>query len=129
MTPDPATTNTATPNPVPTPPLHRGSVVWVDLDPTVGREQSGRRPALVVASEEYLRTVTTLVVVVPVTGVDRGWSNHVPLRGRHGLARPSWAMTEQPRTVSRTRVHDVAGLVDARTLTEVDGWLRDMLGL
>jgi len=110
-------------------PLSRGSVVWADLSPTRGREQSGERPVLVVASRGYLATVTTLVVVLPVTTVDRGWPNHVPLRGAHRLGRPSWAMTEQLRTIARDRISDVVGLVDDATISDVDVYLRDVLDL
>lgn len=109
--------------------LLRGSVAWADLAPTRGREQSGRRPALVVASSGYLSVVTTLAIVLPVTTVDRGRPNHVPLHGRTGLGRPSWAMTEQPRTITRDRLGEVVGLVDDETLRDVDVWLRDFLGL
>jgi len=110
--------------------LRRGQVVWVELDPTRGREQSGRRPALVVASDLYLAQADTLVIVVPATTVDRSWPNHVPLRGPGlELAHPTFAMTEQPRTLSRERVVGVAGVVDVATMREVDLWLRDVLGL
>lgn len=64
----------------------RGSVVWAVLDPASGREQARRRPVVVVAAEDYLDAVTTLVVV-PVTTVDRGWPNHVLLRGGTGRRR------------------------------------------
>ena len=84
---------------------------------------------MVVASDDYLGAVTTLVIVVPVTSVDRGWPNHVLLQGRTGLDRPSWAMTEQPRTIDRGRVRGVAGQVDAATAAAVDVHLRDFLGL
>jgi mRNA interferase MazF len=107
----------------------RGDVAWADLSPTRGREQSGRRPVLVVASRGYLRAVTTLVVVLPVTSVDRGWSNHVALSGPHGLDRPSWAMTEQVRTITRDRLEPPVGQVDRTTTTAVDEWLRAMLAL
>lgn len=110
-------------------PLWRGAVAWADLSPSRGREQNGRRPVLVVASRDYLETVTTLIVVLPVTTVDRGWPNHVALRGRTGLDRPSWAMTEQVRTLTRDRLGAPVGLVDDATLAEVDVYLRDALGL
>lgn len=110
-------------------PLSRGSVAWADLSPTRGHEKSGKRPVLVVASRGYLTTVTTLVVVLPVTTVDRGWPNHVPLRGAHGLDRASWAMTEQLRTIARDRIRDVVGLVDDYTLDGIDVYLRDFLDL
>ena len=110
------------------PDLRRGSVVWLDLDPVLGREQSGRRPALVIASDGYLRTATSLAIVLPVTTTDRRWPNHILLRGPDlRLDRPSFAMTEQPRTIDRSRIRSVAGWVDAETLQDVDVWLRDFL--
>ncbi|WP_256829734.1 type II toxin-antitoxin system PemK/MazF family toxin [Ornithinimicrobium faecis] len=108
----------------------RGDIVWAELDPVRGREQSGRRPALVVASDLYLEQANTLAIVLPATTTDRGWPNHVPLRGpRLGLTKPTFAMTEQPRTVTRDRFVGDIGAVDAATMREVDGWLRDFLAL
>ncbi|MGW8592415.1 type II toxin-antitoxin system PemK/MazF family toxin [Dietzia sp. NPDC055877] len=103
-----------------------GDVVWVTLDPTVGREQSGRRPAMVVSSRGHLSIADTLVIVVPVTSVDRKWSNHVRLRG-DVPPRGSWAMTEQVRTISRRRVVGRAGRVDSSTLIEIRRWLTDFI--
>nr|WP_241744125.1 type II toxin-antitoxin system PemK/MazF family toxin [Cellulosimicrobium arenosum] len=120
---------TAGEGPLGRPALDRGDVAWADLSPTRGREQTGRRPALVVASRGYLHAVTTLVVILPVTSVDRGWSNHVRLRGEHGLDRASWAMTEQVRTIARERLAASVGRVDAESLAEVDEWLRALLAL
>ena len=109
--------------------LVRGDVRWADLDPLVGREQAGRRPVVVVASRRYLEVVTTLAVVVPVTGRDRGWRNHVRLQGPVDLTGQSWALTEQVRTVARERLRQPAGRVDAETLDEIDMWVRDFLDL
>lgn len=103
-----------------------GVVVWAELDPVVGREQGGRRPVLVVASRGYLDVVDQLALVVPLTSVDRGWPNHVALTG---LGRPSFAMTEQLRTVSRSRVHGVLGVATTGELAEARRWLGDFLGL
>ena len=105
-----------------------GAVVWVDLNPTVGREQSGRRPALVVAGYEYLEIVDTLALIVPITTVDRGWPNHVAVSGSD-LPTESWAMTEQVRTIARARIRGDAGRVDASTLQTVRTWIRDFLEL
>lgn len=110
--------------------LRRGAVVWAELDPVRGREQAGRRPALVVASDLYLEQADTLAIIVPATTTDRGWPNHVLLRGSAvGLPSPTFAMTEQPRTVARERLVDTAGFVDGVTMREVDRWLRDFLAL
>jgi mRNA interferase MazF len=50
----------------------RGDVVWIDLDPTKGHEQKGRRPALVVSSAEY-NAPSCLVLVVPITSQSKGY--------------------------------------------------------
>ena len=74
-------------------PLARGIVVWVDFSPTVGHEQRGTRPAVVVSSPGYLDSVRDLVIVVPITSVDRGWPHHVPVRGEQTqLPRASFAL-------------------------------------
>ena len=105
-------------------------VVWAELDPVRGREQDGRRPALIVASDLYLEQADTLAIIVPATTNDRGWPNHVTLKGADlALAQPTFAMTEQPRVVARERLIDVVGTVDAATMQEVDRWLRDFLAL
>lgn len=106
--------------------LRRGSIIWVDLSPTRGREQAGIRPAVVIASEGYLANVPDLVIVAPVTTTDRGWPHHVRLRGSDvDLPRPSLAMTEQPRTVARSRITGRAGTAGVDTMTDIDQWLRD----
>ncbi len=106
--------------------LTAGEVVWVAPDPTVGREQAGRRPAVVVCGADYLAAVDTLAIVVPVTSVDLGWPNHIPILGVP-LPQPSWAMTEQVRTISRTRVTGALG--PDETLSDIRMWIRDFLEL
>lgn len=108
--------------------LGPGDVVCVEPDPTIGREQSGRRPALLVASADYLATVDTLAIVVPITTVDRGWPNHTPVTGAD-FQQASWAMSEQVRTVSRERIVGRAGRVDDATLRTVRRWISDFLDL
>lgn len=110
--------------------LRRGDLVWASPDPAVGSEQRGRRPALVVASTEYLLHLGRLAVVLPVTSRARGWPTHVPLRGSEvGLGVPSFAMTEQVRTIDRLRIEGLFGRVDAATLRDIDFWLRNHLSL
>lgn len=108
--------------------LRPGDVVWARPEIAVGREQAGRRPAMVVAGAGYLETVDTLAIVVPITTVDRGWPNHVEVFGAE-LGRRSWAMSEQVRTISLDRVVSHAGRVDQATLAAVRGWIADFLDL
>ncbi|WP_432558830.1 type II toxin-antitoxin system PemK/MazF family toxin [Granulicoccus sp. GXG6511] len=109
--------------------LAPGVIAWAALEPVRGREQGGRRPVLVIASDGYLDAVTTLVIVLPITTADRGWPNHIRVDGPSGLDRPSWVMTEQPRTLSRDRLFRVAGQVSPECLASVRSWLGDFLDL
>ena len=50
---------------------------------------------LVIASDLYLEQADTLAIIVPATTTDRGWLNHVALRGDGlSLTLPTYAMTE-----------------------------------
>ncbi|MFD6816494.1 type II toxin-antitoxin system PemK/MazF family toxin [Microbacterium sp. NPDC059771] len=111
------------------PDLAPGVIVWVSLEPVRGRERGGHRPVLLVASAGYLDAVTTLVIGLPITTTDRGWPNHIRIDGPSGLDRPSWVMTEQPRTLTRERITGVAGRVSADCLASVRLWLGDFLDL
>ncbi|MCL1923366.1 MAG: type II toxin-antitoxin system PemK/MazF family toxin [Propionibacteriaceae bacterium] len=104
-------------------PLTTGTVAWAQLDPVLGKEYTGHRPVLVISSEDYLSLVTDLVIVLPITTIDRGWPNHIPVSPTHLLPEPSWIVTEQPRTISRARISKIAGRVDPPTLASVHRWL------
>ncbi|MDO5627971.1 MAG: type II toxin-antitoxin system PemK/MazF family toxin [Mobilicoccus sp.] len=105
----------------------QGEVWWAAPNPAVGREQRGRRPVVIISGQDFHEVVTPLVIVLPVTTRDRGWVSHVELLGPHGLDRPSWAMTEQVRAVSRDRLERRTGTVDAQALSEMLRWVTDHL--
>jgi len=56
----------------------RGDVVWLDFDPQAGREQAGRRPALVVSPLAY-NQITGLMLVCPITSHVKGFRFEVPV--------------------------------------------------
>jgi mRNA interferase MazF len=106
-----------------------GDVLWAELGVGAGREQGGRRPIVVVSSNEYLAAVDTLMLAVPVTSRRRTWPNHVLLSGPTTLDRPSYAMTEQLRSISRARIVGAAGSIDHDCLDRIRVYLRDFLDL
>lgn len=107
--------------------VREGELWWAKPDTTVGREQAGRRPVLVVSNSFYNRLVDSLVLVVPLTTQDRCWSNHMYVNPSTGVGRDSWAMTEQVRTISRQRLVSRIGAVDTQTLDSVRTWVKDFL--
>lgn len=53
-------------------PPERGDLIWIDFDPQSGREQAGRRPALVLTPARYNRLVG-LLIACPVTKTVKGY--------------------------------------------------------
>ena len=55
-----------------------GDLVWTDFDPTLGREQGGRRPALIVSPAAFALN-TGLAMVCPITSRARPFPTSVIL--------------------------------------------------
>jgi mRNA interferase MazF len=56
----------------------RGDLVWIDFDPQSGREQAGRRPALVLTPTLYNRP-SGLAIFCPITTRVKGYPFEVAL--------------------------------------------------
>jgi mRNA interferase MazF len=108
----------------------RGDVWLTTPDPVVGREQSGRRPVLVVSADPVNRAPSQLVLAVPITTRRRGITSHIPIAaGEGGLDHASLAMGEQLRSLSQERLERRLGRVAPRTLAAVEAVLRRLLSL
>ena len=62
----------------------RGDVVWLNFDPRRGREQAGRRPALVLSPRAYNDKVG-LAIVCPITSQKKGYPFEVDIPDGHGV--------------------------------------------
>jgi len=111
--------------------LDRGSVILLDLDPTVGHEQRGVRPCIVVSDPEVVADQRfPLVCVVPVTGTPGMGALYPALNpGRSGLTKQSCALIDQLRSVDKGRVRRVFGQIDTSELKAIDEGLVLFLGL
>ena len=56
----------------------RGELIWLTFTPQSGREQAGRRPALVVSPSAY-NTKAGLALVCPITSKAKGYPFEVAL--------------------------------------------------
>jgi mRNA interferase MazF len=109
---------------------NRGEVWQVDLEPTRGHEQGGRRPALVVSSDNLNHGPAGLVVLLPFTTVEKRIPLHVPVEPPEaGLRRRSFVKIEDIRSVSTARLGRRLGTVSAETMEAVDTRLRVLLEL
>lgn len=108
----------------------RGEVWSVDLDPTRGREQQGKRPALIVSTNGFNKSPADLVVLIPITSKGKGIPWHVeidPPQG--GVKTKSFIMCEAVRSVSKERLVQRWGAVSAATLDDVEDRLRILFDL
>lgn len=84
-----------------------GDIIWTVFDPTIGREQRGRRPALVVSSRDFF-IATLFVIVCPITSRVRPFPTSVVLPD--GLPVAGEILTSAVRTIDgQVRLIDSAG--------------------
>ena len=111
--------------------LKRGSVVLLGLDPTLGHEQRGVRPCVVVSDPDVIADQRfPMVAVVPVTGTPGKGVLYPALQpGPSGLSKPSYALVDQLRSVDKQRIRRAFGVVSASELDALDEGLILFLGL
>ncbi|HTQ32842.1 MAG TPA: type II toxin-antitoxin system PemK/MazF family toxin [Stellaceae bacterium] len=104
-----------------------GDLIWTDFDPRVGREQSGRRPALVVSPNSFWQA-SRFVVVCLITLRVRPFSLSVVLPV--GLPIAGEILTGQVRSIDTlARPIAFAGArVSAATLDELRAKLIALIG-
>jgi mRNA interferase MazF len=105
-----------------------GDLIWTDFDPRIGREEGGRRPALVVSPADFCR-VTEFAIVCPITSRIRSFGTSVLLPA--GLPLSGEILTSHLRSIdTRARPISYAGAaVPAAILDEVRGKLAALIGL
>jgi len=102
----------------------RGDLVWLSFAPQAGREQSGRRPALVLSPKRY-NEKTSLAIVCPITSQVKGYPFEVELVSTsiHGVI-----LADQVKSLDwRERRAEFIETVDPAALAEVQGKLEAVL--
>jgi mRNA interferase MazF len=103
-----------------------GDIAWMDLDPIIGTEQAGRRPALVLSDIRY-HEVSVRAVVCPITSAARPWAFNVAIP--NGLITTGVVLVDQVRTIDRTqRMFDIIERAPDDLLADVRGVLGALLG-
>jgi mRNA interferase MazF len=111
--------------------LNRGAIVVVELDPTIGREQYGVRPCVVVSDPDVIHNQRFPVVcVVPLTGTPGEGLLYPPLApGRSGLAKRSFALIDHLRSIDKRRIRRAFGELAREEIAAIDEGLAAFLGL
>jgi mRNA interferase MazF len=106
----------------------RGDVRWADLNPTIGHEQSGFRPVLILSVDLFNQKSGTVIAMAltsqqPRAGFPLTMEIECP-----GLPKRSWVKISQIRTLSTDRVSRLLARVDATTLSHILEGLGELLG-
>lgn len=108
----------------------RGDVWLIDFGDPVGREQSGRRPGVVVSADGLNESRAGVVVVIPCTTTRRGLPSHIEIEpGQSGLDDVSYAKCEDVKSVSDQRLITQLGSVVDETRFEIARALKFLLDL
>jgi mRNA interferase MazF len=108
--------------------LEAGDLIWTDFDPRIGREQSGRRPALVVSPSPLWRA-SRFAIVCPITSRVRPFASSVVLP--NGLPIQGEILTSQVRSLDTLArpVMPLGAAVPPPVLMEVRAKLGLLLGI
>lgn len=104
-----------------------GDLILVDLDPALGTEQRGRRPALIISTHE-MNTLTRRVIICPITRNRAPWPTKIFLP--EGLGASGAILADQVRSIDRdARALRFLGPVPAPILAEVRAKVAALIGL
>jgi mRNA interferase MazF len=104
-----------------------GDLVWLTFDPQAGREQRGRRPALILSPRLY-NDRTGLAVACPITFRAKGYPFEVAVPA--GEPTSGVVLADHLKSVDwKGRRVEFAGKLTAASLGEVRERIRPLLGL
>ena len=110
--------------------IKRGEIYYADLGVTVGSEQRGIRPVLIIQNDIGNKYSPT-TIVVPITsriGKKSHQGTHVQIQCE-GLLTCSVALTERIRTLDKRRFRRKVGSLNQDQIDKVDAALHISIGL
>lgn len=84
--------------------LLRGDIVWADLSPTQGHEQSGKRPVLILSNEIFNQKSGTVIAVALTSQPQRAGFPLTYKLAEDTLPKEAWVKISQIRTLSISRL-------------------------
>jgi mRNA interferase MazF len=109
------------------PDIEPWQVWWVDLNPQIGREQAGRRPAIVVGTDLACQIPNNLAVIIPCTHTDRKLPWHPPVTLGTD---PGVAMCDQIKAIDKRRLrklHACTSIADTDEREAIARALRELI--
>lgn len=112
--------------------IHRGDIYYADLSPTVGSEQGGVRPVLILQNNMGNRYSPTVIAAAITSRTDKSrLPTHVSIgkKSVHGLHKDSTVLLEQIRTIDRMRLKEHIGSLDDMDMEQINEALEISMGL
>ena len=82
----------------------RGDIIWANLNPTIGNEQSGLRPVLIISRDIFNERSGTVIALALTSQKQRaGFPLTMELKTKK-LVKKSWVKISQIRTLSVKRL-------------------------
>lgn len=106
----------------------RGEVRWAELDPVRGREQSGRRPVLVLSHDVFNERSGTVIALVLTSQEPRAGFPLTLESKAAGLVKRSWIKISQIRTLAVDRIGGRMARASEEELARVLDGLNEILG-
>ena len=105
----------------------RGDIVWADLNPTIGNEQTGKRPVLILSHDVFNEKSGTVIAVALTSQPQKAaFPLSLALKGKQ-YPKPSWVKISQIRTLSVLRLGKKMGRVDHEELNAVLEGLNEII--
>jgi mRNA interferase MazF len=99
-----------------------GDIVWADLPPSDGYEQSGRRPVMIFQDDGYAGSLPT-TLIIPMTSSLAALrfpaTVAIPATAANGLAHDSVLLVFQIRVLDRKRLGRRIGTAEASVVAHV----------
>lgn len=108
-----------------------GDIHWVELPHVGGREQAGRRPAIILQDDEYGGSLPTTIVVplsTTMAALRFPGTARVLATAVSGLQTDSVALVFQIRAIDRVRIAERIGAISPEELTEIRNEYQRLFG-
>ena len=106
----------------------RGEIRWANLNPTLGHEQSGLRPVLILSNDIFNERMQ-IVIAIALTSKQPRFGFPLALKiDSAELPKNSWALMGQVRTLSVERIGKKLGLVNTEELEQIIEGLNEIIG-
>jgi len=107
----------------------RGEIRWADLNPTIGHEQAGVRPVLILSTEIFNQKSGTVIAVAITSQEQKAGFPLTLLLENISLPKRSWIKISQIRTLSTERIGDKVAMVTDDVIYQVAEGLNEIMGI